>query len=253
MSKPKKQPEWVAPTIPATGLIVLGIDPGTTRVGIGRIRLFSNGTMEQYDRTTVAASGSDVVERLFVLREKLKSFITICQTLGERIDVWGVEQPMYAGKSGPMTRFLVGGAWANVCVTIKPILRYDNQHAFCEVTPSMVAWALGLKGNATKSERREKVAELLNVDWSHIKDSDADADACDALGVACYIGLKLHAGHNPHATDRRTGHRTPRIKAESVVMAGDHPTERVARKNGRRAVSQRGQLRYEVESTGNQD
>jgi len=155
-------------------MLVLGIDPGTIRMGYGLLE--EDGQMRAVDWGVVALRPSlPLEERLYQLYTHVLNMISLWQPY-----VVAVEEP-FVGKGerqyiGPA--LAVGQAQALVLIAAAgqgvPVHRYP---------PAQVKMAVADYGAATKRQVQEMVRVTLNLD-----EAPASSDAADALAIAmCHI------------------------------------------------------------------
>ncbi len=210
------------PAIPEAGLLVLGLDPGTSRIGLALIRLLPDGachllltdgvnallpalTAKKKQPTT--AEPESVRERLSVLRMRLAEVLR----RWPKAHAYGVEQPLYC--MGPLTSFYLGAAWDCAVQQLCAIL--PGAASYVELTPPHIDSELGVPrfsqkkhpGKSQKMLRREVGAGVLNQDWSYVTDTSPQADACAAAAVARVVAHAIHQRGFRYAK-QRSGHRS---------------------------------------------
>ena len=157
---------------------VLGIDPGTVRMGYGLVEALDSdvGRAEAVDFGVVALkSALPIEERLYQLHSHVLNMISIWVP-----DVVAVEEP-FLGKGE--ARFVspalaVGQAQALVLIAAAgqaiPVARYS---------PAQVKLAVSDYGAASKEQVQQMVRALLNLD-----ETPSPSDAADALAIAlCHL------------------------------------------------------------------
>jgi len=159
-------------------LRVLGIDPGTVRMGYGLVEASDSdaGGAEAVDYGVIALrSALPIEDRLYQLYSHVLNMISIWVP-----DVVAVEEP-FLGKGE--SRFVgpalaVGQAQALVLIAAAgqaiPIARYS---------PAQVKLAVSDYGAASKEQVQEMVRSVLNLD-----ETPSPSDAADALAIAlCHL------------------------------------------------------------------
>ena len=155
-------------------MLVLGIDPGTIRMGYGLVE--EKGQVVAVDWGVIALPPSlPLEERLFQLYSHVMNMISIWQP-----DAVAVEEP-FLGKGehqyvGPA--FAIGQAQAVVLIATAgqaiPVSRYS---------PTQVKRAIADYGAATKEQVQEMVKVVLALD-----SVPSPSDAADALAIAlCHL------------------------------------------------------------------
>lgn len=153
---------------------ILGIDPGTIRMGYGLLE--EDGRIEAVDWGVVALKSSLLLEeRLYQLYSHVLNMISIWHP-----DAVAVEEP-FMGKGDRQfakPAMAVGQAQALVLIAAAgqavPVHRYP---------PAQVKLAVTDYGAATKGQVQDMVRVLLNLD-----SVPAPSDAADALAIAmCHI------------------------------------------------------------------
>jgi crossover junction endodeoxyribonuclease RuvC len=148
------------------GMIVLGIDPGTARLGYGLIeatgepRLLTYGVVETHQKDSMP-------QRLYQLHE------TVCQLIARHgPEVLALEQLFFA--RNVTTAIAVGQARGVVLLAAA-----QANLAVREYTPSEVKHSIVGYGKADKSQVQEMVRIILGMDAAPSPD-----DAADALAIA---------------------------------------------------------------------
>ena len=155
---------------------VLGIDPGTGRVGWGIVS-HENGTDSLIDCGCFETkANSDLPERLEKIYSFLKSLIT-----EHKPDILSVESLFFA--TNVKTAFDVGAA--------KGVILLSGQEAkmpIYQYTPLQVKSSLVGYGQADKHQIQFMVTKIL-----HLKEIPKPDDAADAIAIAL-----THIFHHPH-------------------------------------------------------
>lgn len=152
--------------------IVLGIDPGTARLGFGVIRFES--AAELIDHGAIETGpGQPMPERLLFLFQQLEELVREHEP-----DVLAVEQVYFA--RNVTTAITVGQARGVVL-----LVAARNNIPVVEYTPSEVKHAIAGYGKADKAQIQEMIRLILALD--HTPQPD---DAADALAIAV-----CHAHH----------------------------------------------------------
>lgn len=155
---------------------VLGIDPGTIKMGYGLVEHIGNANTVAADWGVVALPQSmPLEERLYQLYSHVLNMISIWQP-----DAVAVEEP-FMGKGenqyvGPA--FAVGQAQALVLIAAAgqavPVHRYS---------PTQVKRSIADYGAATKKQVQEMVRTVLSLE-----STPSPSDAADALAIAlCHL------------------------------------------------------------------
>jgi len=153
--------------MPHKGLISLGIDPGTVRVGVGVVEKRGGALRHVMHDLLPLANGLAGGERLLDLREKLEALIGAAKP-----DVAGIERLFFS--KNKKTAIEVGEARGVILMTLAahgiPVI---------EFTPSEAKLALTGDGNATKRAVAAMAGRILGIDTGKSID-----DATDALAIA---------------------------------------------------------------------
>ena len=148
-------------------MIVLGIDPGTTRIGYGVIESSGNSlrhiTSGILEITPKETSG----ERLDEIRTALERLLL--HTHPEKV---GVERLFFS--KNKKTALSVAEARGVLVATV-----VHNKIPLLELSPNEVKLAVTGNGNSKKTEVAKMVSFLLHMKVSHLLD-----DATDALAIA---------------------------------------------------------------------
>lgn len=155
-------------------MTILGIDPGYGRIGWGVVekqgsswRALSYGCIE-------TPAGSDFLERLVGLRDKLQSIIAKYKPAR-----MAVEDLFFFNNQ--KTAIKVGQARGVILLTA-----VDNNMEVDEFTPLQVKQAITGYGKAEKSQMQKMVAAVLGI-----REKIKSDDAADALAVALCAGQSL--------------------------------------------------------------
>ena len=153
---------------------VLGIDPGTIRMGYGLVEESSHAVAVDFGVITVPSS-HPLEERLYQLHTHVLNMISIWQP-----DAVAVEEP-FLGKGENMyvgSAFAIGQAQAVVLIAAAgqsiPVSRYS---------PAQVKQSIADHGRATKEQVQEMVKMVLSL-----ASIPSPSDAADALAIAlCHL------------------------------------------------------------------
>lgn len=148
-------------------MIILGIDPGTTRIGYGAIRASGNSLTHIASGVLEIKPAPTSAEHLREIGRALEKLII--DTHPEKI---GVERLFFS--KNKKTALAVAEARGVILETVakKHILLY-------ELTPNEVKLAVTGNGSSSKSAVAKMVSLLLRLDVKNLLD-----DATDALAVA---------------------------------------------------------------------
>ena len=148
-------------------MIILGIDPGTTRIGYGVIRASGNSLIHVASGVLEINPASTDAEHLHEIGRALEKLIT---DIGpEKI---GVERLFFS--KNKKTALSVAEARGVILETIA------KKHIFLyELTPNEVKLAVTGNGNSSKQAVAKMVSLLLHFDTKTLLD-----DATDALAIA---------------------------------------------------------------------
>ncbi len=147
-------------------MIILGIDPGTTRVGFGVIET-KGGVFTHIKSGILPLPPAVGSERLRNIARELGKLID--ETRPEKI---GVEKLFFS--KNKKTALAVAEARGVIMHTI-----LERGVPVCELTPNEVKVAVTSNGNASKDAVAKMVAAILRTSVSHLLD-----DATDALAIA---------------------------------------------------------------------
>ncbi len=153
-------------------MIILGIDPGTTRIGYGVIRK-NSGSLEYLDSGLIKLSNADSKKNLVVLEKEIKTIIKKHKPART-----GLEK-LYFTKN-KKTAIAVAEARGVILNTI-----IKTGTPFFEIGPSEVKLAVTGDGRASK----ESVAKMVNY-FLGIKIKKTEDDISDALAIAIAISNK---------------------------------------------------------------
>ncbi len=148
-------------------MIVLGIDPGTTRIGYGAIessgnslRHIASGILELTPKET----GGERLDEIRISLERL-----LLRIHPEKV---GIERLFFS--KNKKTALSVAEARGVLVATV-----VHNKIPLLELSPNEVKLAVTGNGGSKKIEVAKMVSLLLHVDVSHLLD-----DATDALAIA---------------------------------------------------------------------
>jgi crossover junction endodeoxyribonuclease RuvC len=154
--------------------VILGIDPGTARLGYGVIRGADPSIAQEFG-VVETRSSSDMPSRLLQLHDELTSIIR-----EYRPGVMVVEKLFF---SRNVTNAIAVGQARGVAM----LSAAESGISVVEYTPAEVKQAVAGYGNADKAQVQEMVRVILGLDELPRPD-----DAADALAVAiCHV---QHAG-----------------------------------------------------------
>ena len=146
---------------------VMGVDPGTIRMGVGVVESIS-GDLVCRERICIAPRRSDPIElRLIHLFDNLKQIIEKANP-----DVIAVEEPFVS--KNPRTAIAIGQAQAVVLVAAATYKIPISRYAPMEIKKSVTDY-----GGSSKEQVKSMVSILLgNIDI------DGPSDVSDALAIA---------------------------------------------------------------------
>lgn len=147
-------------------MIVLGIDPGSIRIGYGAIEK-QNGNFIHYKSGLLNLPPTAKTEKLAVLEKELIKLLK-----GVRPDLAGIEKLYFA--KNRKTGLEVAQARGVIIAALT-----KNKIPILEMAPSQVKLAVAGRGNADKKEVAKMVALSLNLPAARRID-----DITDALAVA---------------------------------------------------------------------
>lgn len=147
-------------------MIILGIDPGTTRIGFGVVRTHGN-SIEHIKSGILPVHAATNSERLMAIAQALTTLIE--ETHPEKA---GVEKLFFS--KNKKTALAVAEARGVIMHTI-----IQQGIPILELTPNEVKAAVTGNGNASKDAVAKMVGAILRTSLVHLVD-----DATDALGIA---------------------------------------------------------------------
>ena len=153
-------------------MVILGIDPGTTRIGYGVIRK-NGGVLEYLESGLIEPPVASHGEKLAALEEKIKTVIQ--KTAPAKI---GLEKLYFA--KNKKTAIAVAEARGVILNTI-----IKTGIPLLEVGPNEVKFAVTGDGRAPK----EAVAKMVNY-FLKIKPKKMTDDVSDALAIAIAVSNK---------------------------------------------------------------
>jgi len=148
-------------------MVILGIDPGTTRIGIGIIKKIKSNPEYIWHECLEIGEETDLSERLEIIHKKLK---TIIKKFKPRYSA--VEQLFFFKNA--KTAISVGHARGVILLTLK-----NAKIPVFEFTPLQVKQSVTGYGKAEKKQVQKMVQTILKME--KLPKSD---DAADALAVA---------------------------------------------------------------------
>lgn len=154
-------------------MIILGIDPGTTRIGIGVVEKKNGKLRYVYGGLLDSGNSEKDAERLLGIERGLKKLIKKIKP--ERV---GVEKLFFS--KNKKTALAVGQARG---VIIKVLA--EHKLSFVEVSPVDAKIAVTGSGNAEKKVVARMVGVLLEKDFKGVLD-----DTTDALAIAIAASQK---------------------------------------------------------------
>ncbi|HPN15094.1 MAG TPA: crossover junction endodeoxyribonuclease RuvC [bacterium] len=161
--------------------IVLGIDPGFGRTGIGVIEIKGSDTVYLYHDCISTAASLPFAERLRIIRDEINLVIEKFKP-----DVVAIEKLFF--QTNVKTAIDVGMARGVIILCVG-----DACLPMVELTPNEVKQAIAGYGNADKKQMQSMVARLLGL-----KEVPKPDDAADALAIAM-------AGAGVYKTRQRLG------------------------------------------------
>ncbi len=167
-------------------MIILGIDPGTARMGWGSIKIknqklkIKNGNLELLGYGCVVTDKEDGVgKRLGILRKELKKLLT-----AHNPDIMVIER-LFFGMNAK-TAISVGQATGVIMLTAS-----EHKVPTIEYTGLQVKLTVAGHGRADKKVVQQKIRQILGRNRATLKFSAKDHawdDASDALAIAiCHI------------------------------------------------------------------
>lgn len=148
-------------------MTVLGIDPGTTRIGYGVIDITKGALAHRASGLLEIDSSLQGADRLCAIEEALEILITKTEP-----SVVGLERLFFS--KNKKTALAVAEARGVLAATVA-----KHKLPLRELTPNEVKLAVAGNGNATKHAVAKMVSALLHTDLSALVD-----DATDALAIA---------------------------------------------------------------------
>lgn len=154
-------------------MIILGIDPGTSRIGIGVIKKHE-GTLTHVESGLLPLQKKyqNDGERLCVLEKEIKKVLK-----KRKPNIVGVENLYFSNNQKTAVSVIQARG-----VILKTITEYGVP--YIELTPSEIKFSVAGHGGATKERVAHMVGIILHVNTKKIID-----DATDALAIAitaCY-------------------------------------------------------------------
>lgn len=162
-------------------MMVLGVDPGFGRTGLGVIRVDASANVHIWHTCVSTSSDLPFVERLRFLRDELVEAIVKYQP-----EVAVVEKLFF--QSNVKTAIDVGMARGVILLCLA-----DANLPVVELTPNEIKQAVAGHGGADKKQMQSMVARLLGL-----KEIPKPDDAADALAIAM-------AGAGVYKTRKRLG------------------------------------------------
>lgn len=148
-------------------MVILGIDPGTTRIGIGVVEKRGEKLTHKKSGLLPVSQEGDEAMRLLSLERSLKKLL--CEVRPDRV---GVEKLFFS--KNKKTALAVSQAKG---IIIKTAAEYGAQ--LVEISPREAKMAVTGGGNAGKKTVAKMVGMLLGVSFASVAD-----DATDALAIA---------------------------------------------------------------------
>lgn len=153
-------------------MIVLGVDPGFGRTGLGVIEIAGGKTTHVWHSCIETDSDTAFVERLQAVRNDLNEAIRRFKP-----DAAAVEHLFF--QSNVKTAIKVGMARGVILLALA-----DAGIPIVELTPNEIKQAVAGYGSADKKQMQDMVRRLLNL-----KEIPKPDDAADALGIAIAGGF----------------------------------------------------------------
>ena len=147
-------------------MIIVGIDPGTTRIGFGVISS-KDGDLKYLDSGYINLESADPQKRLFYIFEEISSLIKRVKP-----DIVGVEKVFFS--KNKKTALEVSEARGVIVAAV-----LNHQVSVRHYTPLQVKQAVSTYGAADKKEVQKMVSIILDLE----KPPEPD-DVADALAVA---------------------------------------------------------------------
>lgn len=147
-------------------MIILGIDPGTTRIGYGVVQT-QRGAIEHVRSGILTLPPAVSSARLINIARELGKLLD--EVRPEKV---GVEKLFFS--KNKKTALAVAEARGVILHTIA-----ERGIPVLELTPNEVKVAVTSNGNASKAAVAKMVAAILHISVTHLLD-----DATDALGIA---------------------------------------------------------------------
>ena len=148
-------------------MIVLGIDPGTTRIGYGVIEASGNSLRHIASGVLPLVPRATNAEKLLEIKTSLEKLLE--EVRPEKV---GIERLFFS--KNKKTALAVAEARGVLVATVA-----RNNIPLFELAPNEVKLAVTGNGSSKKSEVAKMVSLLLRFDVSHLLD-----DATDALAIA---------------------------------------------------------------------
>ncbi len=148
-------------------MIVLGIDPGTTRIGYGVIETSGNSLRHIASGVLPLVPRATNAEKLLEIKTSLEKLLE--EVRPEKV---GIERLFFS--KNKKTALAVAEARGVLVATVA-----RNNIPLFELAPNEVKLAVTGNGSSKKSEVAKMVSLLLRFDVSHLLD-----DATDALAIA---------------------------------------------------------------------
>lgn len=158
-------------------MIILGIDPGTTRIGYALLNKKENGGVDLITYGCLELKDKTQIERLAKISQLVSDLV-----VQHHPETLAIEKLFFTKNA--KTAFSVSEA-RGVIINIAASLNLD----IFEFTPLQVKVAVTGYGKAEKKEVQKMVCRLLNL-----KEIPRPDDAADAIAIgltACYTNQKL--------------------------------------------------------------
>lgn len=178
---------------------IIGIDPGTTFLGVGIIKV-NLDTAKILSSDAFTLNGSKLINNdNWISKTYGDRTSRILALECELLKIFNYFKPTYICSESPfiMTKFPAAGiALTEVMCSIKrSVMSYSSWHRLFTIDPSSVKNAIGAKGNADKDVMRNKLVNLSELNYNgQVQLLSLDEHSIDALAVAYGLYVKIIKG-----------------------------------------------------------
>lgn len=167
-------------------MIIIGIDPGSNKIGVSIIEINNNGKILKKQWETIVLKGNTHLERLLFLTDRFESWFRNV-VWNEKPELVCIEEP-FIGKFPKTCMSMIQARGVLLSLILSRQFLQEcwkrSQFKILEISPAEVKKGVSGRGNANKDDIQIAVKKVFDIP------DKIPEDAADALAIA-YAGWKM--------------------------------------------------------------